>query len=96
MATGSLDWSAREEQAVNRPERTSRFSSSQEKAASPLNTTWRPLGSAERPPRSDLSSLSEGERVFDVHAEVAHRIFDLGVTKQDLNHAQIARCPVDY
>lgn len=39
--------------------------------------------------------LGEGERVLDVHPEIAHRALDLGVTQEQLHRPQIAGCLVD-
>ena len=56
------------------------------------SASHRPLGTPERPPRSDLNSLSEGERVLDVHTKITNRVLYLGVTEQDLHGSQM---PVD-
>jgi hypothetical protein len=41
-----------------------------------------PLGTPERPLRSDLNPVSEGERVLDVHTRITNRVLYLGVTEQ--------------
>jgi len=38
---------------------------------------------------SDFSSFCQEERVLHVDAEIAHRVLDLGVTKQDLDRADV-------
>ena len=40
-----------------------------------------PLPICEEPGCSDFGSLRQGKRVFDIDAEIAHRVLDLGVTK---------------
>ena len=51
----------------------------------------KPSGSSpvgEEPSWSDLPAFNQGERVFDVHARVAHGVLDFGVTEQDLDRPQ--------
>ena len=47
-------------------------------------------------PLSDFGPLSEEERVFDVDPEVAHRVFDLRMPKQNLDGTDVASGPVDH
>ena len=35
------------------------------------------------------------ERVLDLDTQVSHGVFDLGMAKQELNHPQVLRAPVD-
>lgn len=42
-----------------------------------------------------LRALSEGERVLDVHAQIANGALDLRVAEQDLHSAQVARLLID-
>src|SRR3954453_16236797 len=46
-------------------------------------------------PASNLCVLGEGERVFDVHPEVAHGALDLCMTQEQLHRSQVARSFVD-
>jgi hypothetical protein len=39
--------------------------------------------------------LCDGKGIIDLDAEVPHRAFDLGVTKQDLHDSQVAGARVD-
>ena len=49
-----------------------------------------------RPPyRSDLDSLRDGEGIFQVNAEIPDGAVHLGVSKEELNSAQIACLAVD-
>jgi len=52
----------------------------------------RPLPSAKR---SDVDLLGDAQSVIKFDAEVSDRAVHLGVTKQELNGAQIAGLPVD-
>jgi hypothetical protein len=47
------------------------------------------------PGSSDVDLLCDGKGIIDLDAEVPHRAFDLGVTKQDLHGPQVAGAPVD-
>lgn len=43
----------------------------------------------------DLGVLRERQRIFDIDTEIAHRAFDLGVAKQDLDSPKVASCLLD-
>ena len=45
-------------------------------------------------PFSDISLFGQRKRVIHLDTEIAHRAFDLCVTKQDLDSPQIASSPV--
>jgi len=45
---------------------------------------------------SNLSVFSRGKCVFHIDPKIADRIFDLAMTKQDLDGTKVAGCPVDY
>ena len=45
---------------------------------------------------SDFSSLSQERSIFDIHAEIAHGVLDLGVAQQDLDSSNVAGRPVNY
>lgn len=51
-------------------------------AAIPLRGTAAPM--------SDISVLGERQGVFDIDAEIAHRVLNLGMPKQDLHGSQVA------
>ncbi len=40
--------------------------------------------------RSNFRSLGQGKRIVDIHTEISHSVFDVGVAKQYLDGAQIA------
>lgn len=44
----------------------------------------------------NFSILGESKRVFHVNPEIAHRVFDLAMTKKDLDGTEVAGRPVDY
>src|ERR1700724_1382798 len=46
-------------------------------------------------PGSDIDLLRYSKRVVDINAEVAHRAFDPGVAKEQLDRPEISRSAVD-
>ena len=55
----------------------------------------RRTASTARRVRSDVDTLGDAQRVFKFNAEISHRAVDLGVTKEQLDRAEIAGLPVD-
>jgi hypothetical protein len=47
-------------------------------------------------PMSDFCALSEQKRIFNIHAKVANGVLDLGVSKKDLNCAEVTRRFVNH
>lgn len=47
-------------------------------------------------PCSYFGSLSQKQRILDVHTEISNRVLDLGVPEQYLDGAQVAGCLVDH
>jgi hypothetical protein len=47
-------------------------------------------------PTLDFCRLSQGERILHIYAQIADRIFDFGVSEQNLHCPQISRRLVDY
>ena len=48
-----------------------------------------------RPHGSDFRCLGKRKRIIDIDTEVSNSVFDLGVSKQDLNSSKIAGSLVD-
>ena len=44
---------------------------------------------------SNLCVFSQFQRILNVYAQIPDRVFDLGVTQQDLNRAKVSRRFVD-
>ena len=44
---------------------------------------------------SNLSVLGKGKSVFHIDPQIADRVFDLAMAKQDLDRTKVAGCPVD-
>lgn len=45
---------------------------------------------------SDFSLLSEKKRIFNINPKISDSVFNLGVPKQDLNSAEIARGLINH
>lgn len=50
---------------------------------------------AEPDRRSNFGALREGQRVINIDTQIPHSVFDVGMTQQDLNRAQVSSRLVD-
>ena len=47
------------------------------------------------PDGSEIDAFRDGDGVINLHPEIAHRAFELGVTEQQLHGAQVAGLAID-